>query len=321
MVKKKKKKNKHILSKILISICFILIIILGILAGICKAKYDGQVKKMIIDISNTFLGKAEPIYVLLVGISEDISTELSDTIILCGYNPEDQNAFMLSIPRDTFVGKSTSSASGNDKINTCYRKGIDNLKQKVKNITGIEIDYYAVVRTSMLIKIVDTIGGVNFEVPIDMNYDDPTQNLHIHLEKGYQKIDGQKAEQLLRFRHNNNYTSYPSSYGDNDFGRMKTQREFIKTVAKQTINIKNTFKIKKLLNNIYDNLETNLEKDKLVPYIAYALDFDTENIRMEQLPGASATYNGLSFFDYSKSSTKKLMDEIENLMTPTQNNK
>ena len=69
-----------------------------------------------------------------------------------------------------------------------------------------------------------------------------------------------KAEQLLRFRHNNNYTSYPASYGDNDFGRMKTQREFIKQTAKQTLSIKNTFKIKQLLENVFDNLETNIEK-------------------------------------------------------------
>ena len=59
-----------------------------------------------------------------------------------------------------------------------------------------------------------------------MNYDDKSQNLHIHLKKGTQIIDGEKAEMLLRFRHNNNGTTYSTEYGDNDYGRMKTRKKF-----------------------------------------------------------------------------------------------
>ena len=59
------------------------------------------------------------------------------------------------------------------------------------------------VKTEALIEMVDVIGGVWFDVPIDMVYDDPTQDLHINLKAGYQKLDGDKAEQLLRFRHSN----------------------------------------------------------------------------------------------------------------------
>ena len=80
-----------------------------------------------------------------------------------------------------------------------------------------------VIDNQALIELVDVIGGVEFEVPIDMNYDDPTQDLHIHLNKGMQTIDGEKAEQLLRFRHSNYVngvmTTYPSEYGNDDFGR------------------------------------------------------------------------------------------------------
>ena len=74
---------------------------------------------------------------------------------------------------------------------------------------------------------INEIGGVEFDVPIDMEYDDVTQDLYIHLDKGYQKLDGEQAEQLVRFRKNNNGTSYPYEYGDNDIGRMRTQREFL----------------------------------------------------------------------------------------------
>ena len=87
----------------------------------------------------------------------------------------------------------------------------------------MEIKYYVTIDNNVLIKLVDILGGVEFDVPVNMDYDDKTQNLHIHLKKGKQIINGKKAEMLLRFRHNNNGTSYSKEYGDNDYGRMKTR--------------------------------------------------------------------------------------------------
>ncbi len=154
-------------------------------------------------------------------------------------------------------------------------------------------------------------GGVYFDVPIDMDYDDPTQNLHIHLKKGYQLIDGEKAEQLLRFRHNNDGTSYPSEYGDNDFGRMKTQRNFIENTAKQTMDIKNILKANKIIDSVFNNIETNLEKNDLIPYIPKIVELDTQNIESTQLPGKSDKYNDLWFFIYDKKETKKIMENFK----------
>ena len=111
-------------------------------------------------------------------------------------------------------------AGGFDKINALYQKSPQKTVEAVENLTGINIDYYITVKTSALIEIVDAIGGVDFDVPINMDYDDDTQDLHIHLKAGQQKINGEKAEQLVRFRHNNNGTTYSAEYGDNDEGRM-----------------------------------------------------------------------------------------------------
>lgn len=123
----------------------------------------------------------------------------------------------------------------------------DETLKAVNEITDLDIKYYVVVKTEALIKLVDVIGGITFDVPIDMNYDDTSQNLHIHLKAGEQKLDGDKAEQLVRFRHNNDGTSYPEEYGDNDTGRMRTQREFIMQVIKQTAKPENIFKIGEIL--------------------------------------------------------------------------
>ena len=137
-------------------------------------------------------------------------------------------------------GKNLASATPNDKINCIYsEKDPDRILSKVKELTGLPIDYYIKIDNTALIKLVDILGGVEFDVPIEMNYDDKSQNLHIHLKKGVQTIDGEKAEQLLRFRHNNNGTSYSKEYGDNDFGRMKTRKKFYFSSFKSNIKSKN----------------------------------------------------------------------------------
>ncbi len=199
---------------------------------------------------------------------------------------------------------------GYDKINALYQKDVSKTVEAVERLTGVNIDNYVIVKNTALPAIVEAIGAVEFDVPIDMNYDDPTQNLHIHLKKGLQKIDKNKAEQLLRFRHNNNGTSYPSSYGDNDYGRMRTQREFIKAVAKQLISVNSVSKLKSISEAVFANLETDFSISKVIGYIPYGLKFNTDNLVMEQLPGSSAMLNNLSFYRASSSETKKLMGEL-----------
>lgn len=231
--------------------------------------------------------------------------------MVCSYNPKTQRASMLSIPRDTFVGKNKAKASGNNKINALYTvKGVEATVEAVEEITGMSIDYYAVINNQVVIDLVNIIGGVEFDVPINMNYDDKTQNLHIHLNKGKQVLNGDQAEQLLRFRHNNNGSSYSTEYGDNDFGRMKTQRAFMIEVIKQTLKITNITHIKTIMTTIFENLETDIQLNDLFPYVPHAVNFDTENIVSDQVPGASVTYNNLWFFEYDEEETKKIVDEM-----------
>ena len=144
---KKRKKKKNIVFKIFATLCIIIAIIAGLAVGVCKAKYNGEAKKMFQDVSSIIFGNAEKVNILLVGISDDINAELADTIMVCGYDPENQNAYMLSIPRDTFVGNNVNNAGASNKINSRYQKGISTLKKDVENLTGIELNYYVVVKT------------------------------------------------------------------------------------------------------------------------------------------------------------------------------
>ena len=310
--KKTKKKNK-VLRVFLIMLLMIALFIAGFV-GYSAYKNGWGVKGMIqtaMGQNETKLADLDPLTVLIMGVSEDISSKLTDTIIIASYNPKTQKATLLSIPRDTFVGKNKNTATSYDKINALYQSSPEKTLAAVNKITGLDIKYYVVISNNALVQLVNEIGGVEFDVPIDMNYDDSSQKLAIHLKKGKQKLNGEQAEGLVRFRKNNNGTSYPSEYGDNDLGRMRTQREFITEVAKQTLQLKNITKIGSFVDIIKENVTTNIKNwSTIKDYIAYAVDFSTENIRAESLPGEAGYYNKLSFFVYNKKETDKLVQEL-----------
>lgn len=311
----KRPKKKHKVLKVLISLLLVAIITFGFILGRYVHKSGGSFSNAIMNMVKDVLGDQDPIFVLVMGVSEDISVELTDTIILVGYNPDTNQAFMLSIPRDTFVGNNEAYAGGYDKINALYQTSPQKTVEAVEGLTGVNIDYYVTVKTSALVEIVDIIGGVEFDVPIDMDYDDSSQDLYIHLKAGRQRLNGDQAEQLVRFRHNNNGSSYSSEYGDNDIGRMKTQREFIKVVANQLLQTSDTEKLKEVARAVFSNLSTDMELSKVLTYIPYVAQFDVENnLAMDQLPGTPAMLNELWFFKANTKETQELIDSyIERL--------
>ena len=314
--KNKKTKKKHTGLKVFFSI--ILIIAMCIAGFVVYSTYkNGWGVTGLIQTAmgedETKLEDLDPFTVLIMGVSEDISSKLTDTVIIASYNPKTQNATLISIPRDTFVGTNKNKASSYDKINALYQSSPEKTLAAVNKITGLNIVYYVVISNNALVELVDTIGGVEFDVPIDMNYDDSSQDLYIHLKKGYQKLNGEQAEWLVRFRKNNNGTTYPSSYGDNDLGRMKTQREFLKEVAKQTIQLKNITKLGSFVDILKENVTTNISNWSIIKsYIPYAIKFDTENIQMANIPGTTGYYGpyNLSFFIYNEKETKAMIKQL-----------
>ncbi len=307
-----KQKKKHKRKKLKIILLIILIIIIAIVGFIVyrTQKNGGGMRGFLATMlghNEHTLEKLDELFVLIVGESNG----MTDTIMLCSYDPKTQEASMLSIPRDTFIGENKSIATASDKINSIYNsRGLEGLVEKVEKLTNIEIPYYVKVDTAGLKSLVDTIGGVNFEVPMDMDYDDNKQNLHIHLKKGYQLLDGDKSEQVVRFRHNNDGTSYPVEYGDNDYGRMKTQREFLKAVLHQTIKLGNVMKIKEFIDIGKKYVTTNINVKFIKDYIPYVIDFKLGDLKTATLPGASEKCNGVWIFLHNEQQTKKIIDEM-----------
>lgn len=320
--KSKKKKKMKRWKKVLLIIFLILLIAGGVFAyRVYKngGGMSGMLATMVGHDENTKKNLPE-LKVLLLGISTDQEgVELTDTIMVASYNPKTQKASLLSIPRDTYTGNYPSKATAYEKINALYgrKSRPDETLEAVNKITGLDIKYYVVIRTEALIELVDAIGGVTFYVPRDMNYDDPTQDLHIHLKEGEQLIDGEKAEQLLRYRHDNpdkygNMATYSDEYGNNDTGRMRTQRDFIMAAIKQTAKPENIFKIGQILDVAERNVQTNIDFNVAKDYIPYIVEFNTDDIVTGTLPGENTNENssGTWVFLYDKEETEKLIQEM-----------
>ena len=311
-IKKRKKSNHKKLKIFFIIVAIILIIFLGIfMYRFSKNGFSMQgFLSTLFGQNEETLANLDNLDFLLIGESGN----MTDSIMACRYDPKTQKAYMLSIPRDTFIGNSEANATTSDKINCVYniKKDPMNTVKAVNKVTGLNLKYYVFVDTKALTEIVDAIGGVEFDVPIDMEYDDTSidNTLHINLKKGTQKIDGNKAEQLLRFRHNNDGSSYPKEYGDNDLGRMHTQRDFIKATLNQTIRANNIFKLNELLDIVNKHVKTNLSVSLIKDYIPYAVNFDTENLQSDMLPNESKKINEIWFVKVTDSEAETLVNDM-----------
>lgn len=317
---KKVKKKSKVLRKVLLTLLLILVI-LAVFITYKIQRNGGGLQGLLLTLTGNdeeTLKNLDPIQVLVMGVSTDNGGKLTDTIILGTYDPKTQQSSLLSIPRDTFVGKSESSASAYDKINSLYQKSPQKTLEAVNKITGLDTKYYVVVDNQALIKLVDVIGGVDFYVPTDMVYTDTSQDLHINLKEGMQKIDGNKAEQLLRYRHgdedkNGKYIGgYSAEWGKDDIGRMRTQRTFIMETVKQTIKAKNIFKIKDIIDIAYKYVETNIPIEVMKDYVPYAVNIDIEAMRSEYLPGTSVRLGAqqLWFYEVNKKEVSALIQDL-----------
>ncbi len=230
------------------------------------------------DVSDA--GRKEDYYTFLL-IGKDTSSASTDTLILVSYDVAGQQVNMMSIPRDTVVNVPWSVK----KINSVYSAkesnggGLDNLKKQVGYLTGVEPDFYVMIEWEAVGKIVEAVGGVDFYVPRNMNYDDPYQNLHIHLTKGQQHLTAEQAMAMLRYRTDNDKSV---GYGDN--GRTETQREFLKAMAKEVLQLGNMTKIGKFINIFMENVETDLKLNELMWFASKALSVDLSTMQSSTMP-------------------------------------
>ena len=146
-----------------------------------------------------------------------------------------------------------------------------------------------------------------------MNYDDPVQNLHIHLNKGMQHLNGDKAEQFVRFRKNND----GSGYALGDVERVKAQSLFIQATIDEVFSLVNVFKINDLVKDFSKLVKTNFSMNEMLTYAPYIFAIDRDKIMTHQLEGEGKYVGGVSYFVADDDANEKLIDEYFTPSTET----
>lgn len=205
----------------------------------------------------------------------------SDTNILVAVDAANNYIYGVSIPRDT----KAVIGGKNHKINFAYNHGgMSLMAETVSHQLGIPVDYTVTVDLDGFVALVNAIGGVDFYIPVDMDYDDPIQGLSIHFQKGMRHLNGQEAMEVVRFRHNTDTSVV--AYGNEDIGRMNTQQEFLKAVAKQTLTLSNLGKVDEFVKLFQKYVETDLTLGNLAWLGKEAIQMGPDAISFSTLPGA-----------------------------------
>ena len=255
-------------------------------------------------------GRRSDVFTFLLVGKDTAGGGNTDTMILATFDTRAKTLHAISLPRDTMVNVSWRTKKLNTVYN--YNKGKDKatqvengmaaLKDHVAKLTGVLPDYYAIVEWDAVGEIVDAIGGVTFDVPYDMHYDDdtPGQDLHIHQEKGLRKLSGEDAMQVIRWRKNN------GEYGKTqigDAGRMKVQQDFLKAMVSQCLQAKNILNIPALADIILDNVTTDLSAGNMVWLAQQAVGMDV---------GQSVHFHTMPYTNYARGTAYVLpvVDEL-----------
>lgn len=261
------------------------------------------------DILNVFVDN-KPMNILVLG--GDFVNNNTDTMMVLNYNPSSSKISLLSIPRDTKVEINGRSR----KINYAYPNGgVELANSTLKDLLGIEINYYIYIDTSVFRKIIDKLGGVNYYIPIDLNYDDPIQDLHIHLKQGQQLLDGEEAEQFMRFRHPSSFKRSPGImkfYNGSDLNRIDAQQDFIREVIRQKANIMYLPKFKDVVTTLFQEVKTNFAINDAIRLIQKITEISPSDISYFKLAGEDKYIDKVSYYIYNNkiqnNSTKENID-------------
>lgn len=305
---KKNKKKRNTVQKF--KLFFMVLSIIGIVVwgAIYAVNYTIGEDEEILSADGTKVEttkKKDVINALVCGINEN----LTDTMIYVRYDVNSGKIAMMSIPRDTYV---TNDYCIGHKLNAIYRgKNVVPLVEEIQELLDVKIDYYLIFDTEMVHELVDAVGGVEIEVPMRMKYDDPTQNLHIDLQKGLQVLNGKQAEMFVRFRHNNDMTV---GYSMGDLDRTKVQQTFIKAFAKTALSASNIPKYPELIKIALEHTDTNVTVREALKYATDATKIDVENIISLTAPGEAKYIDNLSYFVLDEDETRKVIKEQFNTM-------
>ena len=264
--------------------------------------------------------KSKDFYTVLVLGRDTGGGGNTDTMLLASYDVTNQKATVMSIPRDTMVNVPWDIK----KINSVYNyygggdKGIQALYKEIAQLVGFEPDYQVIVEWDAVGAIVEAMGGVYYDVPRNMNYDDLYQDLHIHQTKGYRKLSGDDAMQVLRYRHDNDMRY---GYPDGDLGRIKTQQTLLKAMVEQLLQLKNVTKIGEFARAVKNNVTSDLTFEEMLWFGSQAVmgGLKVDDVNFVTMPNTGKyVYSRVvgGPLSYVVPNAQKLLDLVNSELSP-----
>lgn len=235
-------------------------------------------------------------------LGRDDSSGLADSVILASVDTEQTELTLVQIPRDTYIALGEDSYK---KINGAsgVLGGDAKLCDKLSQAFGLRVDGYISFDTRIIKDLVDTLGGVEVNVPMDMDYDDPYQNLSIHLQKGKQRLTGSEAVGFVRYR---------AGYLRADLGRIDAQKIFLSAFAKSALEKLGSDDILPLARLTLRYIKTDLPVTALASLAKAMFDITPEKINFVTLPGeeVQSSKSGAWFYILSQSGCEQLLTTL-----------
>lgn len=284
-----RKKKRHPLRKLLISLLILAALIAGIYFMLFRAPAQSQ------DGIHT---RKSGFYNILLCATDEEGTR-TDTIILASLDQKNSSVSLTSIPRDTLVGNGESVP----KINGVYGlagggdAGAQALMDQVESLLGFRPDGYVIISYEIFKDVVNAMGGVTFDVPMDMTVDDIT------LDAGEQELTGEQALALCRFRY---------GYAMADIQREYVQQTFIKAMVKQCLSASKLSKLPSVYQAAMSNLITDLDGANLRYLALHVLLAGSSDIQQNTLPGEGVDYYGASCYGLYGQNVLEMVNQIMN---------
>lgn len=206
----------------------------------------------------------EPFTVLLMGVDstdealDKNSTGNGDALMLITFNPKTLNATILSIPRDSYVYLPNMGTE--NKITHAAWGGTSNMINTIERFTDIDINYYVKINFKGVVKLVDLLGGITVNVPIDFCEQDSNRNWGdstICLDEGEQTLNGEQALALARHR---------KTLLTGDLQRGTNQQLVVQGMLNSAKNIKSANQALSILDTLSNNMDTNFTTKQLLSF-------------------------------------------------------
>ena len=288
-----------------------------------SGKTQGQFDALKKEMPNVHKDKVT--YFLVAGL--DNSKTLTDIIMVLMWDDVRQQAKILQIPRDTYVGKESASGKINAVYGTAKRvdycgychvqvpesenqngkhsacghavtkekaEGIVELIRVLRTHLGIPVDHYVTFTTEGFRNVVDAVGGVEMTIEKSMSDADGS------IKAGTQTLNGKKAEWFVRHR---------ATYALGDLGRLDAQRTFYVAFAQKLLNMGVGKLATSVLPQVYHEFATDMSLADMTAYMDMVKNITIDGDMMYMLPG-EAVNSGQSFYSVSKEEALPLLNDL-----------